>query len=87
MNELVKNRLFKMFVGQDDIFRELENKIEKSIIIEDTNLIYLDIPIGLNIINDIILEIKEAQKSQDEIIQELTNELNNKNNLIKKKIL
>ena len=85
MNELIKNRFFKIFINIEEIFKEFENKIEKSIIIEDTNLIYLDIPIGLNIINDIILEIKEIQKSQDKTIKELTKELNNKNNLIKEK--
>ena len=85
MNDLIKNRFFKIFVNLEEIFRELENKIEKSILIEDTNLIYLDIPIGLNVINDIILEIKQSKKSNEEIIQELTNELNNKNNLIKEK--
>ena len=85
MNELIKNRFFKIFINVEEIFRELENKIEKSILIKDTNLIYLDIPIGLNVINDIILEIKESKKSKEEIIQELTNELNNKNNLIKEK--
>ena len=85
MNDLIKNRFFKIFINLDEIFRELENKIEKSNIIEDSNLIYLDIPIGLNIINDIILEIKETQKTQEEINQELINELNIKNNLIKEK--
>ncbi len=85
MNDLIKNRFFKIFVNMEEIFRELENKIEKSILIEDTNLIYLDIPIGLTIINDIILEIKESKKSNEEIIKELTNELNNQNDLIKEK--
>ncbi len=82
MNELIKNRFFKIFINLEEVFRELENKIEKSNIIEDTNLIYLDIPIGLNVINDIILEIKETEKSNDEIIKELTNELEKKNKLI-----
>ena len=85
MNDLIKNRFFKIFVNLEEIFRELESKIDKSILIEDTNLIYLDIPIGLNVINDIILEIKESKKTNEEIIQELKNELNNKNNLIKEK--
>ena len=85
MNELIKNRFFKIFVDLEEVFRELENKIEKSIIIEDTNLIYLDIPIGLNVINDIILEINEIKKSNDEIIKELTNELEKKNKLITEK--
>ena len=73
MNELIKNRFFKMFYNLEEVFRELENKIKESKIIEETNLIYLDIPIGLNVINDIILEIKETQKSLEEIIKELTN--------------
>ena len=85
MNDLIKNRFFKMFVNIDEIFRELENKIEKSSIIEDTDLIYLDIPIGLTVINDVILEIKESKKTNEEIIQELKNELSNKNNLINEK--
>ena len=85
MNELVKNRFFKIFINLEEVFRELENKIDKSIIIEDTNLIYLNIPIGLNIIYDIILEIKESTKTNEAINQELINELKNKNNLIKKK--
>ena len=53
MNDLIKNRFLNLFINLDEIFRELENKIEKSIIFEDTNIIYLDIPIGLNVINDI----------------------------------
>ena len=61
MNDLIKNRFFKIFIDLEEVFRELENKIEKSKIIEDSNLIYLDIPIGLNIINDIILEIKKLK--------------------------
>jgi hypothetical protein len=85
MNELIKNRFFKIFINLDEIFRELENKIEKSIIIEDSNLIYLDIPIGLKVINDIILEIKKTIRPNEEIIQELEIEINNKNNIINEK--
>ena len=43
MNDLIKNRFFKIFINLEEVFRELENKIERSIIIEDTKLIYLDI--------------------------------------------
>ena len=50
--------------------RELENKIEKSKIIEETNVLYLIIPVGLTIINEIILEIKEIEKSAEEKIEE-----------------
>ena len=85
MNDLIKNRFFKIFLNLDEVFRELENKIEKSVIIEDSNLIYLDIPIGLNIINNIILEIKESKKSYEEIIKELETKINNQNNLINEK--
>jgi hypothetical protein len=87
MNELIKNRFFKIFINLDEIFRELENKIEKSIIIEDSNLLYLDIPIGLNVIKDIILEIKETKKSNEDIIQELETKINNQNILINEKII
>ena len=83
LEELVKNRFFKLFLNVDEVFRELANKIENSSIIEETNVIYLDIPIGLNIINDIILEIKQTEKNKDEIIQALKNEINqlkNENN-------
>ena len=76
MKELIKIRFFKMFINLDEVFRELDNKIERASIIEDTNILYLDIPIGLNVINDIILEINETQKSKDEIILELQNLLN-----------
>ena len=82
LEDLIRNRFFKMFINLDEVFRELDNKIERSIIIEDINLIYLNIPTGLNVINEVILEIKESQKSKDEIINELQNLLNIKNNEI-----
>ena len=85
MNELIKDRFFKIFIDLDEVFRELESKIENSNIMEDTNQIYLDIPIGLNVINDIILEIKESKKTNEQIITDLTNQLNNKDNLLKQK--
>ena len=83
LEEFQKNRFFKIFINVEEIFKELENKIQKSSIIEETNLIYLDIPIGLTVINDILLEIKEIEKSKDDIIEELkkkiNTEINNKN--------
>ena len=81
-NDLNKNRFFKIFVNIDEIYRELEKKIEKSSIIEDTNAIYLNIPIGLIVIKDIILQFKETDKSKDEYINELIEELNIKENKI-----
>ena len=87
INDLKKNRFFKIFLNVEEIFIELENKIQNSKIIEDTNIIYLDIPIGLKIINDIILKIKEIKKSKDDVIKELTNELNNQIDNNKKLVL
>ena len=82
MDDLNKHRFFKIFLNTEEIFRELENKIENSTIIEEPNILYLDIPIGLTVINDITLEIKEKEKSKDDIIEELKKELNYKNDLI-----
>ena len=76
LEELLKNRFFKLFNNVDEVFRELENRIENSTIIEETNAIFLDIPIGLNIIKDIILEIKQTEKTKEEINEELTYEIN-----------
>ena len=42
--------------------KELENKIENSIFIEDTNSIIIEIKIGLTIINEILLIIEEQEK-------------------------
>ena len=85
MNELIKERFFKIFIDLDEVFRELESKIENSNLIEESNEIYLDIPIGLNVINDIILEIKESKKTNEQIINDLTNQLSNQDNLLKQK--
>ena len=82
MDDLNKHRFFKIFLNTEEIFRELENKIENSTIIEEPKILYLDIPIGLTVINDITLEIKEKEKSKDDIIEELKKELNYKNDLI-----
>ena len=49
LEELFKNRFFKIFINVEEIFRELETKILKSIIIEESNIIYLDIPIYINL--------------------------------------
>ena len=82
MNDLIKNRFFKIFYDLDEIFRELENKIEKSIIIEESNFIYLDIPIGLIVISDVILKIEEIEKSKDDFIKELNDDIYKKDKII-----
>ena len=80
LNELTKNRFFKLFINADEVFRELETKIENCSILEETNVIYLDVPIGLNVINDIILEIKQLEINKDDIKKELNDEIINLKN-------
>ena len=82
LEEFQKNRFFKIFINVEEIMKELENKIEKSTFIEETNLIIIDIQIGLTIINEILLVIEEKEKNKDEII----NELIEKNKELEKKI-
>ena len=77
LEEFQKNRFFKIFNNIDELILELDSKIEKTTILEETNLLILDIPIGLKIINDILLEIKIVEKTPTEIIEELI-EFNNK---------
>ena len=90
LEEFQKNRFFKIFINIEEIMKELENKIEKSIFIEDTNCIIIEIKIGLTIINEILLVIEEQEKNKDEIIEELKkkiellhNKLNDSENKIK----
>ena len=45
LEEFQKNRFFKIFINVEEIMKELENKIEKSIFIEDTNCIIIEIHI------------------------------------------
>ena len=71
LEEFQKNRFFKIFINIEEIMKELENKIEKSIFIENTNCIIIEIKIGLIIINEILLVIEVKEKNKDEIIQEL----------------
>ena len=90
LEEFQKNRFFKIFINIEEIMKELKNKIEKSIFIEDTNCIIIEIKIGLTIINEILLVIEEQEKNKDEIIEELKqkiklleNKLNDAENKIK----
>ena len=80
LEELQKNRFFKIFISVEEIIRELEKKIEKSKFIEDTNCIVIEIQIGLIIINEIKLEVYEKEKTNEEKINEL---LTNKKEMIK----
>ena len=84
--EFQKNRFFKIFINIQEIMKELENKILKSIFIEDTNCIIIQINIGLTIINEILLIIEEKEKNKDEIIQELKIKIKFLENKIKNEI-
>ncbi len=83
LEEFQKNRFFKIFINIEEIMKELENKIEKSIFIEDTNCIIIEIKIGLTIINEILLVIEEQEKNKDEIIEELQQQIQILNNKLK----
>ena len=82
LNQIQKNRFFKIFLDVDEIIRELETKIDNSIFIEEDNNIHMEITIGLTIINQIQLEIKQIEKSKDEINEELTKKINEQNKQI-----
>ena len=89
LNEFQKNRFFKIFFNIEEIIRELDNKIEKSTFMEETNLIVMDIQIGLTVVNEILLEIKEVEKNKDDIIEELKKkiyDLKKENNKLKQNI-
>ena len=85
LEEFQKNRFFKIFINIEEIMKELENKIEKSIFIEDTNCIIIEIKIGLTIINEILLVIEEQEKNKDEIIEELKQKIKILENRLKQK--
>ena len=85
LEEFQKNRFFKIFINIEEIMKELKNKIEKSIFIEDTNCIIIEIKIGLTIINEILLVIEEQEKNKDEIIQELEKKIKILENKLKEK--
>lgn len=73
LEQIQLNRFFKIFRNTDEIIQELETKIDKAIFLEDDNNIRVEINIGLTVINQIELEIKQTEKSKEEIIQEFTN--------------
>jgi chromosome segregation ATPase len=82
LEQIQNYRFFKIFLNVDEIIRELETKIENSIFIEEDNNINMEITIGLNIINQIQLEIRKKEKTKEEIIEELTNKINQQNEQI-----
>ena len=75
LEEIQKNRFFRIFVNIDEIMKELEDKIKKSTFIEENDLINIEIPIGLIIIENINLNIKLVEKTTKEINEELKNKI------------
>ena len=79
LDQIQRNRFFKIFLNTEEIFKELETKIENSIFIEEDNNIHMEVTIGLTVINQVELEIKQVEKTKDEIIAELSNKINEQN--------
>jgi len=87
LEEIQKNRFFKIFINVDEIMRELENKIERSTFYEENDLINIDIPIGLIIIENINFIINLKEKTLQETIDELNKKINEQTEEINKKKL
>ena len=96
LEEIQKNRFFRIFINVDEIMKELEHKIKKSSFIEEKDLITIEIPIGLIVIDSINLNIQLVEKTCQEInedlktkiqkqieeINDLKNQIKNLNNII-----
>ncbi len=83
LEEIQKNRFFRIFVNIDEIMKELEDKIKKSTFIEENDLINIEIPIGLIIIENINLNIKLVEKTTKEINEELKQKIQKQEKEIK----
>ena len=82
LDQIQRNRFFKIFLNTEEIIKELETKIENSIFIEEDNHIHMEITIGLTVINQIELEIKETEKTKEEIENELSKRIEEQKKLI-----
>ena len=90
LEEIQKNRFFRIFINVDEIMKELEHKIKKSTFVEENDLVTIEIPVGLIIIDSINLNIQLVEKTCQEInedlntkIQEQIEEINHLKNKIK----
>ena len=90
LEEIQKNRFFRIFINIDEIMKELEHKIKKSTFIEENDLITIEIPIGLIVIDSINFNIQLVEKTCQEInedlkikIQKQIEEINDLKNQIK----
>ena len=76
--EIQKNRFFKIFLSFDEVMKELEDKITKSLFFEDNNLINIVIPIGLIVIDSVNISANLVEKTNQEINQELRKKIEKK---------
>ena len=83
LEEIQKNRFFRIFTKIEEIMRELEDKIKKSTFIEENDFINIEIPIGLIIIENINLNIKLVEKTTKEINEELKQKIQKQEKEIK----
>ena len=83
LEELQKNRFFKIFINIEEIMKEFEDKMKKSIFIEDTNCVIIEINIGLKVINEILLIIEDQEKTYEEVLEEYKK----RNEILEKKLI
>ena len=83
LEEIQKNRFFRIFSDINEIMEELEAKIIKSTFFEENNFINVEIPIGLIIIENINLNIKLVEKTTKEINEELKQKIQKQEKEIK----
>ena len=83
-----KNKYFLMFDNLNDIYDEIINLMNNNNpnIKEDSKKLLISIPLTINKIKEIILEINEKEKSDKEKIKELYEMINNLNFLYKNEI-
>ena len=84
LEEVQKNRFFKIFLSVEEIMKELEVKIENSIFFEENDSINIEIPIGLVVIKCLYLTIGLTKKAKQRINEELKNKIEEQNEEIEK---
>ena len=75
LEEIQKNRFFRIFSDINEIMEELEVKIINSTFFEENDFINVEIPIGLIVIKYIKLNINLIEKTTKEINEELKNKI------------
>ena len=84
VEKIRENKYFYQFDDLKEICEEFSQRIstEKISLIEDTNLIIISIPLPSSKIKEIIFELKENEKSDKEIINDLVKLVHEQNNEI-----